>query len=88
MTRRKFTALALAGVCTGLAMGKKGKATLSTNHEVVIEVRVQYTTEDDEPLSEGHQNQVASAAVQGAAAKVSELGGEVQPGASGVIREG
>ena len=69
-------------------MGKKGRATLPTTHELVIEVRVQYTTEGDEPLSEGQQNQVASAAVQGASAKVSELGGEVQPGASGVIREG
>ena len=61
---------------------------MPTTHELVIEVRVQYTTEGDEPLSEGQQNQVASAAVQGASAKVSELGGEVQPGASGVIREG
>ena len=87
MTRRNFLAGAFAALAL-ITMTKKGKATLPTTHELIIEVRVQYTTADDEPLSTGHQNQAASAAAQGAAAKVSELGGEVVGQPLGIIPEG
>jgi hypothetical protein len=54
-------------------------------HELTVEASVQYT---GTPLTEEEQQQVADAAAQAAAAKVSELGGEVigQPG--GVIQSG
>jgi hypothetical protein len=66
-----------------LAMPTK-KARAEVVAEIRVEVTVQYSGDE---LSAGQESQVASAAAQAAAAKVSELGGEVLS-SDGVIIHG